>query len=62
MFNHFFFNTMNGEEILRQFICDGDTENVLVIVDPPFGGLTNVLARTFKKIWKLGMFVFQGSN
>lgn len=56
MFNGYFFNTTNGEQQLRELICNGETDRTLMIVDPPFGGLVNVLANTFREIWKLGKF------
>lgn len=55
MFNGFFFNNSNGEQILHEFICNGEPDKVLLICDPPFGGLVNILAKTFKNIWKLGL-------
>ena len=53
MFNHHFFNEKH-EKRFENFVKLA-TENLLVITDPPFGGRTELLAETWKKIsqnWK----------
>jgi len=59
MFNNYFFNTVRGPDRLREFVCDGEADKVLLVCDPPFGGLVNVLAKNFKDIWKLGNLTLQ---
>lgn len=54
VFNHYFFDKEN-QQLFEEFMQDRVRDNVLVIVDPPFGGLVEVLLYTLDKIehlWK----------
>ena len=51
MFNHFFFDRPDGEQVLRDFLCQAPGEQVVPLMDPPFGGLVEVHAVTVKRIW-----------
>jgi len=54
MFNHFFFDLKGGQEKqFNSFVASCKPEETLLVVDPPFGGLVDVLQNTLSKIWKL---------
>ena len=55
MFNHHFFEGERSERVFSEFVDDPDGKQVVMVTDPPFGGLVEVLATTMKKItevWK----------
>ncbi|XP_019497933.1 PREDICTED: zinc finger CCHC domain-containing protein 4 [Hipposideros armiger] len=57
MFNHHFFDGEAALEVCRTFLQEDKGEGVIMVTDPPFGGLVEPLAVTFKKLiamWKEG--------
>ncbi|PVD19581.1 hypothetical protein C0Q70_20071 [Pomacea canaliculata] len=48
MFNHYFFDS-KGESIFLSFLHDGG-KGVVLVSDPPFGGMVEPLVATFRKI------------
>ena len=53
MFNHHFFDE-KGEEFFQAFLKEGG-EGLVLVTDPPFGGMVQPLAHTFNRIedaWK----------
>nr|XP_009671621.1 PREDICTED: zinc finger CCHC domain-containing protein 4 isoform X3 [Struthio camelus australis] len=55
MFNHYFFGGEAAHETCRQFFYQDKDEKVIMVTDPPFGGLVEALASSFKKLmamWK----------
>uniref|UniRef100_A0A0B7A2N9 CCHC-type domain-containing protein n=1 Tax=Arion vulgaris TaxID=1028688 RepID=A0A0B7A2N9_9EUPU len=48
MFNHHFFEDKSKSKLTK--FLSGGRENVALITDPPFGGMVEALAATFKKI------------
>uniref|UniRef100_A0A8C6R9H8 rRNA N(6)-adenosine-methyltransferase ZCCHC4 n=1 Tax=Nannospalax galili TaxID=1026970 RepID=A0A8C6R9H8_NANGA len=57
MFNHHFFDGKAALEVCRAFLQEEKGEGVIMVTDPPFGGLVEPLATTFKKLiamWKEG--------
>ncbi|XP_045429554.1 rRNA N6-adenosine-methyltransferase ZCCHC4 isoform X2 [Pipistrellus kuhlii] len=57
MFNHHFFDGEAALEVCRTFLQEDKGEGVIMVTDPPFGGLVEPLAVTFKKLiamWKKG--------
>lgn len=56
MFNNFFFKKELSEKLLSEFLDSTPSEKILLLVDPPFGGLVNVLAKTIQSFWKMGMY------
>ncbi|XP_053921669.1 rRNA N6-adenosine-methyltransferase ZCCHC4 [Cuculus canorus] len=55
MFNHHFFGGEVASETCRKFLCEDNGEGVIMVTDPPFGGLVEALAFSFKKLmamWK----------
>ncbi|XP_006899340.1 PREDICTED: zinc finger CCHC domain-containing protein 4 [Elephantulus edwardii] len=57
MFNHHFFDGKAALEECRAFLQEDKGDGVIMVTDPPFGGLVEPLAVTFKKLialWKEG--------
>nr|XP_020753270.1 zinc finger CCHC domain-containing protein 4 isoform X4 [Odocoileus virginianus texanus] len=57
MFNHHFFDGKAALEVCKTFLQEDRGEGVIMVTDPPFGGLVEPLAVTFKKLiamWKEG--------
>ena len=52
MFNNFFFDAGENEIMISEFISGSEPDEILIILDPPFGGLVNVLAKTITSLWK----------
>ncbi|KAG7461949.1 hypothetical protein MATL_G00196600 [Megalops atlanticus] len=55
MFNHHFFNGEPAEAVYKAFLRQDDGEKVVMVTDPPFGGLVKPLAHSFSRIsdtWK----------
>ncbi|XP_029445833.1 rRNA N6-adenosine-methyltransferase ZCCHC4 isoform X2 [Rhinatrema bivittatum] len=53
MFNHHFFGGEAAREVCREFLQRDGGEGVIIVTDPPFGGLVEPLAFTFKKLISL---------
>lgn len=39
-----------ARETCRKFLCEENGERVIIVTDPPFGGLVEALASSFKKL------------
>ncbi|XP_035281113.1 rRNA N6-adenosine-methyltransferase ZCCHC4 isoform X3 [Anguilla anguilla] len=55
MFNHHFFNPEGAEAVFKAFLSEEGPEKVVMVTDPPFGGLVKPLAHSFSRIsntWK----------
>ena len=52
MFNSFFYSS-NGEDVCRRFLSLAADGEIAIVVDPPFGGLAEVLARGIKCLWNM---------
>ncbi|KAF7644414.1 hypothetical protein LDENG_00222410 [Lucifuga dentata] len=55
MFNHHFFGGKASGEALQAFLRAPEGENIVMVADPPFGGLVKPLANSFSLIsqtWK----------
>ncbi|KAG7221526.1 hypothetical protein INR49_017182 [Caranx melampygus] len=50
MFNHHFFDGEASSATLQEFLREGDGEKVVMVADPPFGGLVKPLANSFSLI------------
>ncbi|XP_012995900.2 rRNA N6-adenosine-methyltransferase ZCCHC4 [Esox lucius] len=50
MFNHHFFGGEAATKVLLSFLIEKDGEKVIMVTDPPFGGLTKPLAWSFSQI------------
>ena len=53
MFNGFFYNEEEGKQSLMRFVDSVPQDKILLIIDPPFGGLLNALKTGVGIIWKL---------
>jgi len=51
MFNHFFY-APGGLETCEAFL-EVSPSTTAIVVDPPFGGLAEVLARSLKQLWEM---------
>ncbi|KAG9268051.1 zinc finger CCHC domain-containing protein 4 [Astyanax mexicanus] len=49
MFNHHFFNGEEASRVFLDFLTE-DRSKVVMVADPPFGGLVKLLGHTFSKI------------
>ena len=56
MFNHHFFEEDLAKPLLQSFFENSKLNSMLIVLDPPFGGLVEVLAASVKKIWKLAEY------
>ncbi|XP_028420195.1 rRNA N(6)-adenosine-methyltransferase ZCCHC4 [Perca flavescens] len=50
MFNHHFFDGEASSAVLQAFLQEADGQKVVMVADPPFGGLVKPLANTFSLI------------
>ncbi|XP_020636079.3 rRNA N(6)-adenosine-methyltransferase ZCCHC4 isoform X3 [Pogona vitticeps] len=50
MFNHYFFAGEAAYEVCQKFLQQDKGEGVIMVADPPFGGLVEALAFSFKKL------------
>ncbi|KAM9836824.1 rRNA N(6)-adenosine-methyltransferase ZCCHC4 [Aulostomus maculatus] len=50
MFNHHFFNGEASSGVLQTFLSESDSKKVVMVADPPFGGLVKPLANSFSLI------------
>lgn len=50
LFNNFFFNGLKDEKTFNNFIEKSPKESIVVLIDPPFGGLIEAMAKTIDKI------------
>lgn len=48
MFNHFFFESVASEKVFQDFLS---REGLVLVMDPPFGGLAEVLSHSVRIIW-----------
>jgi len=52
MFTHFFYDKKGErEKQFNHFVSECKPEETLLIIDPPFGGLLDILQQTISKIW-----------
>ena len=53
MFNHHFLDCESSEKRLKKFLHAQNGNGVALVIDPPFGGLVEVLGTTIKRIWQV---------
>lgn len=56
MFNHHFLEGKKGEKKLATFIRKSEKEQLVLIIDPPFGGMIEALAASINKIFGMAGF------
>ncbi|XP_054841813.1 rRNA N6-adenosine-methyltransferase ZCCHC4-like [Eublepharis macularius] len=55
MFNHYFFGGEAAHDVCQKFLQQHKNKRIVMVADPPFGGLVEALAFTFKQLvamWK----------
>ncbi|XP_071480779.1 rRNA N(6)-adenosine-methyltransferase ZCCHC4-like [Diadema antillarum] len=62
MFNHFFLDGSGSQETCREFLSRSGGRGVVVVTDPPFGGLVDVLASSVRWIMKMWQADVADSN
>ncbi|XP_065591779.1 rRNA N6-adenosine-methyltransferase ZCCHC4 isoform X4 [Cyrtonyx montezumae] len=62
MFNHYFFGGEAAHETCRKFLHQDKDERVIMVTDPPFGGLVEALASSFKKLMAMWKDTEKGGN
>ncbi|OXB82914.1 UNVERIFIED_CONTAM: hypothetical protein H355_003356 [Colinus virginianus] len=62
MFNHYFFGGEAAHETCRKFLRQDEDERVIMVADPPFGGLVEALASSFKKLMAMWKDTEKGGN
>ncbi|XP_034021237.1 rRNA N6-adenosine-methyltransferase ZCCHC4 [Thalassophryne amazonica] len=50
MFNHHFFSGEAGSRVLQTFLKQSEDQRLVMVADPPFGGLVKPLANSFSQI------------
>ena len=53
MFNGYFYSGEDGRQALKDFVKSIQKEQVLLVVDPPFGGLITALKTGINTIWQI---------
>lgn len=53
MFNGYFYSGEDGRQALKDFVKSIQKEQVLLVVDPPFGGLITALKNGINIIWQI---------
>ena len=62
MFNCFFYSSA-GEAVCRTFLKQSENSKTAIVIDPPFGGLAEILAQGIRKLWDMaeeGKIILQG--
>ena len=52
MFNGYFYSGEDGRQALKDFVKSIQKEQVLLVIDPPFGGLITALKTGINTIWQ----------
>ena len=50
MFNHYFFRGAVAQAAYKKFLSNSNSDEIILVTDPPFGGLVEVIAHTIRKI------------
>lgn len=50
VFNHYFFDGPKARIVYEEFLNAGNPNDLLVVIDPPFGGLVEVIQFTLQQI------------
>uniref|UniRef100_A0A6I8SY97 Uncharacterized protein n=1 Tax=Xenopus tropicalis TaxID=8364 RepID=A0A6I8SY97_XENTR len=62
MFNHHFFGGEAAKMVCQKFLQEEDGKAALLVTDPPFGGLVEPLAFSFKRLREMFTFLFLSEN
>lgn len=52
LFNNHFFGGKSSKKVMKQFLSENADEKVVILLDPPFGGLVDAISYTLEKINK----------
>lgn len=61
MFNHHFFDGERSVKFLTKFLTGCSHDQVVMVFDPPFGGMVEALSVSIRKISELWKSVTKGS-
>jgi len=50
MFNHYFFRGAAACSAYKKFLSHTTAEEIILVMDPPFGGLVEVIIHTIRRI------------
>ena len=54
MFTSFFYDISDGQKYCEQFLhTEKDHNKIVVIIDPPFGGMTDIIADGIGHLWTI---------
>lgn len=57
IFNNYFFSGKESKTVFKNFLQEAQDEKVVIVLDPPFGGLIDAISFSLKKInnlWQKG--------
>ena len=52
MFNNYFFGGKESKRTFKNFLSENQDEKLIILIDPPFGGLIDAISHTLKIINK----------
>ncbi|EDV22977.1 uncharacterized protein TRIADDRAFT_28284 [Trichoplax adhaerens] len=55
MFNNYFFDGETSQQIYVDFMQKNENKKGIILIDPPFGGLLQVIAESLQKLLRLGL-------
>ena len=54
LFTSFFYDTSDGQKYYEQFLhAEKRHDKIVIIIDPPFGGMTDVIANGIRQLWRM---------
>jgi hypothetical protein len=53
LFNNYFFSQEKGAHVLAEFLQHDSGRGIVIVMDPPFGGRVEPLAKTIQEIMRL---------
>jgi len=60
LFTSFFYDISNGQKNCERFLhTEKELDKIVLIIDPPFGGMTDVIANGMRQLW---MMIGAGTN
>ncbi|XP_041360423.1 rRNA N6-adenosine-methyltransferase ZCCHC4-like [Gigantopelta aegis] len=52
MFNHHFFGGQEDRDLFDKFVAEGKDGKIVILIDPPFGGMVEALGNTLRMLMK----------
>ena len=53
LFTSFFYDTSDGQKYCEHFLHSETHDKIVLIIDPPFGGMTDIIANTMRQLWMM---------